>query len=273
MAEITVGTWNAHNSFGTERVGEALEVVKRMDADVLYVAEMTDIASTYNDHAQKARANLESQGYRGITTEYADKEGVRNAHTMGLYVRGTDGELVRHRLGDRFGLSVVCGDLAVRGCHLPDEAEHKRWPAAKELAELRHETDEMIAMGDFNAMYRSDTKAVVAHMGGRLSRAIGMRVKDYYNTANPFQRAVGKALRSSDMGVGETMAILESAGLHDADPSHQPTVHQHGLSFAIDHILGSSGVTFTDFTLYDRSVRGGRPLSDHNPLSAVASFR
>jgi endonuclease/exonuclease/phosphatase family metal-dependent hydrolase len=240
--------------------------------DTLYVAEMTEITTAGNEHDQYAQAELLALGYRGKTSEYSDVDGVRNAHTMSVWTRLPGSEIVQHRLGDRFALGVRLGDLAVVGAHFPDNSEAARLPVAKDAAELRHQTLKMILMGDFNAMYRDDAKAGVARAGGRVGRAMGMRVKDYYNMASPFQRAVGKALRSSDMGVGETMAILERAGLHDADPAHQPTVHQHGLSFAIDHILGSSGVTLTDFTLHGRSVRGGKPLSDHNPLSATARY-
>jgi|GEM_PF-5481374 len=248
---------------------EAVEVVKRMDADTLFLAEMTEIDAANNEHALQAQEKLSELGYHGTTTDYTDEPGVRNAHTMGFYTRLGHGEVVRHRLGERFALGVQLDELAVMGGHFRDDSESGRQLAARDAVELSRQTGEMILKFDANAMYYGDRRAAVARVGGHIGRILGMCVGDFYNFQNKAQRAVGKALRIAEMGDGGTMSIFEDGGFHDADPRHQPTVHQHGLSFAIDHIVGTSGVEFSGFKRHEPSRKHGRRLSDHDGLTAI----
>jgi endonuclease/exonuclease/phosphatase family metal-dependent hydrolase len=263
VTELTAGTWNTHNSFGDERAPDALEVVKRMDADVLYLGEMTLRDQVDNDYSLSAQDQMRALGYEtSLVTNYSPDPNVRDMHTMSLWSR-VGGTMQRRVFGQRYGTEVILPDgRRVHGLHLPDENEADRQMAADAAVEDVAE----VKMGDFNAMYRSDPRS-------RLPRALGrvvgnFEVADYYDSSAKLQRLAGRILRVSRMADGGTMQRFTDAGFRDADPNFTPTVGRGKLAFQIDHILVRTGATTKDFMIHPQNSRiDGKPLSDHVPLT------
>lgn len=282
MAELTVGTWNTLNAFGDERAEEAIEIVKGMDADVLFLGETTlreeehGGNSAYNDYAQQAFQDMVGLGYREhLIGTYAAYPGVRDMHTMTMWSRlGTTrpGDIRQQPFGERNAMILEIPELAlaVYGVHLSDQGKKQRQESASALAENwkarqnRGEISGAIKMGDFNNTHGHGLRNVAARAAGNTFERF-VTVEDFYNHAAKFKRLAGKVIRAGEMADGTVLDTFMQAGFVDADPQGRPT----RTGFQLDHILGVE-VDLVDFTHHPRSTaRHPKPLSDHTPITAT----
>jgi endonuclease/exonuclease/phosphatase family metal-dependent hydrolase len=272
MAELTVGSWNMLNSFGDARATSSLEVLKRMDADVVFLGEMT------------LRDNLDGEHYLGVAdamqgelgynhssvSNYSPYEGVRDMHTMSMWGRGAVQSVTKEVFGQRYGMkaSIPDMDLTIFGVHLDDRSEAERVNSGKAiLREWAGIGDELMILGDLNEMHRRDPKSYRLRALGRIAGR--MEVADYYNENKKLQRTASRVLRLCRMAEGKTLGMLEDAGLQDADP-YSPTISFGPIGFQLDHILASSGLIVRNFQRHPRNMQRGSPnLSDHAPITAT----
>jgi endonuclease/exonuclease/phosphatase family metal-dependent hydrolase len=287
MSEIKVGSWNALNAFGDEtlsqdRLNGALEVVKSMDADVVAIPETARHGVHGNEIEQErieeVKELMAQQGYTGYVTDYTSIPGERNAHYMSIWTRVGHvqyGDAVVQQYGKRnaLGLWVPDMQISVHGVHLDDRYPKERVKSAGGLLVATSHTkfyaSEAIVMGDFNDMYRNDPKGRIPRTLGKVIN--GIEVKHYYDPSKRVQRLVGQVVRVCRMSGGDSLELFAEAGFKDADPLRQPTIGKGRMAFQLDHILGSAGVQFHDFTAHDRSARpNSQPLSDHSPITARA---
>jgi endonuclease/exonuclease/phosphatase family metal-dependent hydrolase len=284
MNEITVGSWNALNAFGDENLSEArmnaaFEIVKRLDVDVLAVQE-TSRHSIHGSSIEQARLEemserMHAEGYSGQYTQYTSYVDERNAHNLSLWTRlDTPMNQEVRTYGRRHALYMAFPELGVNvhALHLHDKDVWQRTLSTGALlrSELRSD-HEAIVLADSNEMCKRDPKGTIPRMIGRV--VSGFEVSDYYDPSKRFQRLAGKVIRTCRMAEGRALQLFENAGYHDADPTMQPTIGRGRLAFQLDRILGTSGVTFSDFEVQDRSVLpDSEPISDHSPIRARAAF-
>ncbi len=273
MSEVSVGAWNAQNSFGDQRVSDALEVVKEMDSDVLYLSETTTTTGANTEYFAEASCELESLGYRHqLITNYGARPETRDEHTMSLWSRvGGDDSISRQTLGSRYGTKLSLDSLGVDiyGVHFDDASTASRLESADILlGNVSSSQHEAVVMGDLNSMNRADPKSF-------LPRALGLAVarfepKDFYNDENKVQRFVGKVVRVCRMAGGQTVQRLLDAGFMEADDSFQDTISVGRIAFQIDHILTTARLEVSDFARHDQTRLGRRTaVSDHHPISAT----
>lgn len=279
MAELTVGTWDTLNSFGDEQLGAALGIVGQMDADVVYLGEMTP-RDVDDEQLEAAQDGMRRLGYENsMTSDYSPHADVRNAHRMGMFSR-IDGEISKLPIGKRWGLKLVTPDerLTVYGHHDID-LRHTRTERAEtvdDIAEdLRLQGGEAIDLGDKNAMRANGPNARLPRTLGKLGvpkllrLAGGMQHEsDYYDEDQRLKRVAGKVIRVCEMADDETMWRYEVAGFHGADPDNLPTIGGGRMAFQIDHIQGTAGVSFESF----RQVIESREVSDHTAIVARARY-
>lgn len=282
MSEITIGTWNALNAFGDERLDAdrfyaGLETIKRMDADVVALPETACRGVHHYDteqaQLQRLGDHMVIQGYKGIITDYSPFSSERNAHYLSLWTRVGyfEGDITAYGRRNTVRVAIPEVGARVHGLHLDDRYPLERQRTVRELIATETHPDTAlyasIIMGDINEMYRHDSK-------GRIPRLLGKAVNrfevDFYDRTKRFQRVAGKVIRTCRMAGGEALELFEQAGYHDADPTMQPTIGRRGIAFQLDHILGSKDVAFEDFTVHDVRNVAGRPLSDHVPITARA---
>lgn len=271
-------------SLSRERMRDALEVVKRLNVDVLAIPE-TARHGVHSDSIEDERLKevtelMAREGYEGYVTDYTPYADERNAHYMSIWTRvghvrtHVEPEAVRlYGRRNSLRLSIPGMDLSVSGVHLDDRYPAERTRSAKALiaaeSQIQNYPSEAIVVGDFNDMYRDDPKGRIARIVGRAVN--GIEVGDYYDPSKRLQRLAGKVIRVCRMTGGEALGVFADSGFHDADPSRQPTIGKGRMAFQLDHILGSQGVSFTDFEVHSRSAtRNGPPLSDHSPITARA---
>lgn len=274
MSELSIGAWNARNAFGDERVGDAIEVVKKLDLDVLYLGEMALIGEAASDEVAEATSRLEEDlGYIYHTsTPYAVSPEIRNEHIMSIWSRVGSMQTVNSQaFGTRFGtkLSLPDIDTVIYGLHLDDANEARRLESAKSVIDdLAISDSESIVMGDLNSMNRRDPKSILPRS---LGRAIGKyELEDYYDESRKLQRLAGKVLRVCRMADGKTIQTFLDNGFTEVDANYTPTIGSKPLAFQIDHILATDGIKVTDFVKHDQSFGSYGPvLSDHEPISAT----
>lgn len=270
MAEtVTLGTWNALNSFGDERARGALEVVKWMDADVVAFQEFTLLEEAESDRSQESQETLRKLGYAAcLVAEYTSLPGERNAHTMSLWSRvNNEGEVWRQMFGTRYGLGVtVPGFGEAVALHLPDDSPGKRTAGAQAVIERQNLK---IAFGDLNDMDRSDPRSRLPRTVDLVARHLP--VDGYYDDSKRLQRLMGKVQRVGGMARGEAMQVFMDANFRDADPMHIPTIGKGLLSWQVDRILTRPGVEVERVDVLPRELTEGKDfqlISDHSPVVA-----
>lgn len=280
MSEIRVATWNAQNALGDaelspERMDAALEVVKRIDADVLFLPETAHRDKTgkntvgEQDHLGILEEKFAAQGYEGLVTDYSRFPAERNVHYMSMWSR-TPGEFIVKGYGKRNAIQWAHDDSDIRviGVHLDDRYPSERVLSVKKLieneqTETGRSLDRLVVMGDFNDMHPRDPKGRMPRLLGKM---IGGIEVDFYNTRRPHQRILGKAIRLGRMAGGEALGAFDEAGFDRADRGYQPTIAR----FTLDHIVGTERVNFSDFTVHSpRIAPGGPAISDHRPISTT----
>lgn len=280
MNEITVGSWNALNAFGDETLSEermnaAFEIVKRMDVDVLAVQETSchriHGPSIEQTRMEEVAERMRAEGYSGHYTQYTSHPGERNAHNLSMWTRlDTPMNQEVRTYGRRHALYLAFPELGVNvhALHLHDKDIWQRRLATSALLRSELLSDhESIVLADSNEMYKRDPKGRLPRFVGKV--ASGFEVRDYYDPSKRLQRFAGKVIRTCRMAEGQALEQFEAAGYHDADPTMQPTIGGGRLAFQLDHILGTSGVTFNDFEVQARSLRpDSEPISDHSPIRA-----
>lgn len=285
MSEITVGTWNALNAFGDETLDQermygALEVVKGLDVDVLAIPETArhgvHVGSLEAERLEEVAEHMRREGYVGFTTDYTPYPDERNAHYLSMWTRVGhvgDGNVRLYGMRNTLRLSIPGMDMSIHGVHQDDRYPKERVRSAQALvgaeSHIQHYPSEAIVLGDFNDMHADDPKGRIPRVLGKVVN--GIEVGDYYDPSKRLQRVAGKVIRACRMSGGDSLKVFENAGFHDADPDRQPTIGSGRMAFQLDHILGSAGVSFADFTVHDRGTdSSGRPLSDHSPITARA---
>lgn len=282
MTEI-VASWNAHNAFGDEalnptKASQALEVLKRLDADVIVVPELMLHGVHGNENEVELLGSLDevmdAYGYTGAHTHYIphDLADVRDAHYLGMWNRLSDIKPTVVRYGNRFALQTATPQgLSISGVHFDDRYIHERAAAVTSFLQQSPDISHAILIGDLNDMSPSDPKAQLVRYIGKLSGRI--EVKDYYNSQKRLQRILGMSARIGRGAQGEAIQLLEEGGLHTADPEYATTLQQGPLKFTVDHILGGDAVHFTDFQVHPRTAPDtSERLSDHYPISARAEL-
>lgn len=269
MSEVKVAAWNMENSFSDSRACDALDTIKELNADVLFLGEMTWRGDEQKDKFLELRELVtEELGYTDslISNYYPGRDDRPNQHTMSLWNRlGTTG-LERHPFGNRYGLVTTVPelDLTIIGVHPDDNNEPARITYAHALLSYldneRKSDKPTVAMGDFNALHRSDPKAMLLRIAGLATRHIHIE-NEYEQTG--WKLKFSLARRLPQMAIGGAMGVYSSAGFVDADPSYTPTIGRRPVNFQLDHILGKN-VGVSEFKVWD-AVH----LADHAPISAT----
>jgi endonuclease/exonuclease/phosphatase family metal-dependent hydrolase len=283
MSEIRVASFNALNALGDrERMADAVELLRRLDADVMAVPETAvrnDFGMPEDTECLLEAINLlEAEGYQGSETNYSPHTGVRDAHFMSVWTRvgglsESDGASHIGTFGQRHGFKLTLSDmdLAVYGLHLDDRFPEQRVASAEAVcADFRNSNVAgAVVMGDLNDMYPSGTKMRLVRAAGRLANMID--VQDMYDETKKMQRLAGKVLRLGGMAEGKALDVFWNNAFYDADPLFQPTIGTAPAAFQVDHILASAAVVnLTDFKVHPRSIYpDSRPVSDHSPISAT----
>lgn len=269
---LTVGTWNAHNSFGNELVPDAVKTVERMDADVLFIGETTfrELEEDEYEHFQEARNEMcSSLAYtQHIITNYSPYEEVRDEHTMSMWTRGNL-NINQLELGQRYGFRVFAPSMGLSnyGVHFDDQYESSRLQAVEAvLKDWEAMGGEAVVMGDLNAMDERDPKARMLKPLGCI--VCNMEVPEYYDSRKKLQNFGGKIIRACRMAQGDTLRRLTEAGLVNVDSDYAPTRSTRLTGFKIDHILASKDLVIDSFYIHSRFNREGKELSDHHPITA-----
>lgn len=270
MSEIHVGTWNALNAFESPRIDEAIEIVKKMDADVLSVNELIE-PSANTDNLEEIQTRMKELGYKGTIAPYSPFADVRSFQLLSLWSRQTDSTIETATFSQRHGFKTIVAelDLSIYGVHFDDRSETERQSAAGTVLADYHDADlnEAVVMGDFNAMHKSDPKSRLPRSLGRVIG--GIDVDNYYDASRKIQRFSGRLIRICRMADGGTLSQFTSSGFSDADPRFRATTRRGPVGFQLDHILASAGVVLENFSLHLAvSRKSGAPLSDHNPITA-----
>lgn len=270
---LRVVTWNAEGMFvtgsKTRRADrhQALHVVRRLDADIVFVPEFGNV----DDVEPATITALHALGYQVILYSYAQTE-LPGSYGAALFTRLP---LVSHTLhhfantGRTFIEAYIKPDAAssalrIVGLHLDDRSEALRLEQAAQatgVVSKSHE-GETIVLGDFNAMHKHSRFARVARSAitARLTKAV----------SHGLVRSMSG--RVSEMAIGSTIEyLLAHTNLHDLDGKHRRTISakQAGLEWApalrlakIDWILGSPGVASQGYRVH-KDVG-----SDHRPVIA-----
>jgi len=278
MPERVIGTWNARNAFGdnemsTTRMRGAIDVIDRMDADIVAVQESmargVHETRLEEERWQEVVARMGRMGYVGAKTNYSPYSDERDVHYMSIWSRDGGVDDTPTTVGRRHGLRVRTAEgLNVSAIHLDDVDADKRVASVDDLLVSIDPADAEVIVGGFDDMYRRDPKTRLLRVAGRITSRF--TIKEYYDRTKRLQRLGGKMARTASMAEGLAMSRVELAGFHDADPQLLPTISNGILGYAVDHIVGSPRVVFEDFRQHDRTGLDGTPLSDHMPLSVVA---
>jgi endonuclease/exonuclease/phosphatase family metal-dependent hydrolase len=280
MTELTVGAWNASNAFGDERAPEALDLIDQISPrpDVLFLGEMALCGRMEERPFQNSVEMLQKFGYSKYEpSPYAADDSPRdprNQHVISMWSRLDSASIDPVKLGRNYGMRATIPelDLAVYGLHGDHISGDKRQLGVSDLLADRAAGgyQHAIAMGDWNDMLPRDPRSWPLRAAGVFIG--GIEDGEYYDRGK-LGWYLGAAVRMSRMARGNTMRTMQSAGFHDADPHRIPrsTFHGKGANLALDRILASTGVQLSDYQVHDRyDSTGGRPISDHSPVSARA---
>ena len=269
MSKARIAAWNAEGMFVTgsktrrATPHDALKVVKRLDADVLFVPEfgMTDTVD------ESTIIALHSLGYQTVIYSYDQPElGSYGAallsrlplksHTVHAYNNTSRKFLEAHvELSNSHTLRVV-------GVHLDDRTEQLRLGQIEQVAEIvnRPHVGETVVLGDFNAM----------PIDSRFARLVRSKPARFVGENIPHELMKSMSMRVSEMGLGTTIErLLELTDLHDLDGKSRRTVSakQAGLEWApsirlakIDWVFGSEGIEAVGYRVLP-DVGG-----DHRPV-------
>lgn len=305
MAEIDsvhYAVWNAGNALGDNRLSEsrmygAIEVVKQVGADVIYVSEL---ASKITGREILERERLEwisdqmrHEGYGlQVISNYTDVPGVRDPSYQAMFSRGV-GQFREDAIsyyGERYGMTLYIHEMraSLSGVHLDDQDDRKRVTAVREadaraggsmrrslhafamqVQEPRGSAEEAAIGGDLNT---ADLGNPVAWPMWALGRAgVGnIELKEFYNDANKLVRYIGFLIRAARMGVGEARHVLEELGYHQVNTRHEATCFNKGYALPVDDIYLSQGLEATETQVHGRTATpNGTPVSDHKPVSTV----
>lgn len=287
---VKFATWNAQNAFeDDDRFQDAFTVIEQIDADVISIPETIkrgpkeDTRRQERERLSAVEARMATLGYMGKFTDYvpAMYPNDRNAHYLSMWVRPSGirgyGDMRIRNFGDRNGIVLWVPKLESTyvAAHLSDVDPLRRKMSILGMLGSRSENRrfpdaEMMVGGDLNEMHRRDPKSLLPRLIGRM--VTDLEVKDYYNTRKPFQRFMGKVIRTCRMASGEGLEEFEAENFHDADPSMQATIGGKFMAFQLDHFFGGPQISFSDFVVHSREV-DGRVVSDHSPISVYATRR
>ncbi len=242
---LKIASWNVARKLSDpkrhQKIQAGLEV---LDADVVVLSEAFDKTGR--------PVNLKfarESGYHMAVTEYGDAdEHPSQKQWLCLLSRKAIGSSVI-RLASRNALrATVTADesgrkVEVIGSHFDDRSERLRRAMGRSLLEQIDLSEPTIVAGDLNTMPGDRFNARLLGSGpARLAARMA-----------PHPRIKSLGGRLNEMASGETLELLTTAGLADADPRHRSTMTVGGLAVAqLDHILYTPDSLSVDaFTRHD----------------------
>jgi len=264
MAEVMA--WNVLDAFSDEnRAQGILEVVEEQQPDVAVFLE-----AWREDKAhplEYALEELEAKGYATLHGLYDDNDGRQDRHgILGIVRRDNlaDRQPQLVSLGSRNAVHIPFVDESTEqvidffGTHLDDRTEERRMGQANRLIAAAEFSGRVVIGGDFNALYRDDSRAKMLRIIKPLAQRMPT-VEPRPDFKPPKLKRIGSlASRLTDMATGTTMEQFVGADFEDTDPKRQPTKGP----FMLDHIV-VRGVTVNSQQTLEKS-----PLSDHRAVSA-----
>lgn len=277
MADLRVVTWNAEGMFvtgsKTRRADrhQALNVVRELDADILFVPEFGN-----TDKVEPASiAALHALGYQTVVYSYA-QDALLGSYGAALLTRLPLASHTLHHFANtgrtfiEAHLTIDDGrPLRIIGLHLDDRSEQLRLEQIAQVVKVinRPHVGETIVLGDFNAMHERSRFARVA----RSSVAKGIAEKV------PHKLARSMSQRVSEMARGTTVRyLLEHTELVDLDGKLRRTISakQAGFEWApklrlakIDWIFGSKNIHTSSYKVLPDVG------SDHRPVLATVTVK
>lgn len=282
MPELKVAAWNAQDAFGDdERQAAALETVKQLDADVLYIGEFDPGGHPISSEIDEHQRNFAALGYRLCLSDYYRAGQLYNhpLHHMAIADR-TGGQTSEFTAGNRWAYHLSTNGSDIIGIHHEDYREADRLEAAQQTTLLldglmADDERPQIVMGGFNAMDPDDEAATPLRLLRPTSEALRRRLGDdfdYYirpqGLAGRRNRLASLAVRLIDMSSGSTVEWYRQQGFTQSDPLHRPTIGFGRGSkprYKIDHILGRN-VEFSEYQTMRTKV------SDHIAIAALANY-
>lgn len=252
---------------------QIMAMIRKINADVLMLVEAHVEDSLENLKHHKELLNM---GYRIYNVPYQNDTLAKSSFedaplSLMLLSKLPMNNCRTIRLGDkRNALTAVITDpkskqqFRMIGIHMDDRSEETRLKQAKELSVIINESDLPTVMaGDYNAMHGED-----------IWPAKLLRSRPIKRMSNYVLPAI--SIRAVEMARGEALQILESTGLHDADPTHRPTTTPKMRGFEwlpsirliqIDHIFISDSIKVNSFHV---AADGG---ADHRAITAELNIQ
>jgi hypothetical protein len=235
---MKIASWNlARGLSDAEKAGKIYEGLDRIDADLIFLPESFDIAGRPIDTDFATRL-----GYKALATEYEDEEphpSVRQ-HIVGL-IR-VEAHLEVARLNTRNAITasfdIEGKSVSVTGAHFDDRREDIRTGMAGAFLEGRSPNTANALIGDLNSMHGNDLRARALASPFARERAVALKN----------DRVRSLATRLTDMASGDTMRLLHTGGMKDADSSHGPTMLMGGLAIVqLDHFMHDNALRVDSF--------------------------
>ena len=285
---VEIGVWNVAGALGdNEREEQALEKIKRLDADVVILPEACK-AGLALDTALMVQTQLGSE-YVVAHVEYEDKDDRLSSSAMLLLNRlPADSLTTAVRIGSRNAIYARVIDpgngivLRGLGVHFDDRSEATRLLQAREAFYVLRDSeaiDDIVVEARNHIGDRQEfdgpqfIAGVLNSMPRRLVRArlgrSALRLPAVYPTfvrpeISRFDRAANIASRLGGMSSGRTLQYLESVGFMGADPSHSPTWPARWPLAQLDHIMVAGDARVSMSTIHDDTG-----LSDHRAITAT----
>lgn len=276
MAETySFGVWNAKHRFGEELAPHAVEVVDRMDADIVCVPEYDHRDTSHEAYLNESEVAITDQlGYELFGRVLTDAGWNQpNPQHIAMFARGKladDGEVFAEAHGPRNVMRFDTGalPLSIFGVHLDDISEEKRLEMVSSIAEsIRASGNAGVIGGDFNAMAHGRNTLLP-----RALHPIGSRlpVRNYYDRNHRLQRYMGIAKRLTGMAASDVHEQLTGAGFHAPENGGQPSFHILGKwRLPLDYIVATDDVCVSNLTYHDVPVVDEELLSDHRPITVT----
>jgi endonuclease/exonuclease/phosphatase family metal-dependent hydrolase len=258
---VKVLAYNTEGGLGDHRRRDKiLEFVTDAAPDVAFFSEATSFDTPLRD-IEIAIAGLRSLGYHVTHGSNADIPPRSDARGfIGIVREGLgEGRVISSKTRQGFAAVINSSEfnrpLEIIGQHFDDRNSRAR------LRQLFAQPLVDVLLGDYNDMDRDALIARLVRMLDPLTRAFPEIDPDFNVTTNWLLQRISLAQRSGRMAHGKLIEAVKARGLHDADPTRQPTI---GGVFQIDHIMIAEDLIAEHFT-----VHKDMKLSDHKPISAT----
>lgn len=271
---LKVLSWNIEGGLSetaTDRSGKILERIRKIDADVVFLAE-SHIGKMPDKTLRELQKYVGSSGslvdvkYRkaaqkpmNYEKERIEKYGSNENYMTMISRRKVESNKVFMLGGCRNCIRFEVGNMAIYGIHLDDKTEETRRTMVRDLLKDAQKFKCVVVMGDFNAMYRNGFRAVLVRVVGKVGSILPF---------GPLWQSIFR--RAADMAKGKVMKEFLKSGLVDTNTKKKPTetLSMEGARFIpripliqIDHIMVRGG-KFNNFKIYNTG------LADHCALSA-----